>query len=241
MLRAPITLAVLFTKELGLTLTLDRHIVTENVHAADPTQLLSNTTCDSLSRIVINYRRRTGESTTSRPDTPDIRHAANSGHVSRKFVVFSLIDVLLSPAGHLHWDLRLYYDTVHWDKAIQGRDALRRVAISPDISRLCIIHPLLPWTITVRRHRREGIRVIDILRAIYACLNTHLRTRDLWNQKITTEHHLRIQNAAILRDGVVSRQRCVDFLEDKYMFSGLEVIEDNLFRMKTASMCGKSV
>lgn len=150
--------------------------------------------------------------------------------------------MLLSASGHLHWDLRFHYDTVHWDKAIQGRGALRRVAISPNLSRLCITHPLLPWNIVVKRRRSEGIRIIDILRAIYACLHTMLRTKDLWNQKITTEHHVRIQNAAILRDGMVSRQRCVDFLEDRYMFAGLEPIEDDLFRMKTTSMSGsKSV
>ena len=152
-------------------------------------------------------------------------------------VVVSIpLDSLLGINTNLHWDLRVHYEKAyHREGYPLHPDAIRRQAILVHLERIRIIHPHFPWEVTVQRSHTNGIRIVDVLRALSDMFYVKLRSRDFHNRLVTPAHQFRIHNAARIRSGgTPTAHYRVDFLEDKFMFGGLEHVRDDIFRLRTS-------
>lgn len=115
----------------------------------------------------------------------------------------------------------------------------REQAVPAHMHSIHIIHPLLPWEIIVQRHNLTGIRIIDILRAIYSVLHMVLNQQDVDNKTVSRDHKTRIlvQTAVRTGAGALRHAKKMDFLEGRFSFAGLEYLGKNDFQLKT-DFCG---
>lgn len=128
------------------------------------------------------------------------------------------------------WDVRQKKAT-DVDGTKLPKSALNLNAIQPNVNKLVLISPDLPWKIVVSNPK--GITVNDVLTAVYDTLNAQITEPEYW---LASEEAQKRMNRAYLdatngKTGVPGREptegvKRVDFLGDSVLFGGIRPLDE---------------
>ncbi|EAU89092.1 hypothetical protein CC1G_08500 [Coprinopsis cinerea okayama7 len=122
-----------------------------------------------------------------------------------------------------------------------------QLATTPPTHHLTLMHPLLPWTLTVRSSHPNGVLVSDVLRCMYDELMKPISREDWWNAEMEAEDREAVEDAyrrrcktdvKLLMEGV----KRVDWLGDSVGFIGLAPVKVNgMWEIKTVPVLDSDV
>ncbi|KAG6844229.1 hypothetical protein H0H87_008677 [Tephrocybe sp. NHM501043] len=113
-----------------------------------------------------------------------------------------------------------------------------QLAADPPAHELCLYHPKLPWTITVRASESNGITIGDMFNQIYMDLSTRVSRQDFYNtslspsdrEEITTAYTYRTRSQGKNTDEGLLR---MDFLGFDVVLLGFAKGKHGLLEIKT--------